>query len=361
LFLEDVEVMNESLDSIPLQKFSKNKNVLHLQPNQNLLAFYFKTVDINHPKELQYRWKLDRFKWSNWNTDTKVNIASDYGKHTFQAQSRNLNWIESDVVSFQFEREKPLFKKTWFIWTFFTVLGLIFLSFIYLYFRRLRKKNKLEKERLQLENNLLTLEQKALRLQMNPHFIFNVLNGIKAMSISDVKTMHKTINKFATLLRATLTNSRKNEITLAEEIHTLKNYIEVEQLMTEKQFSYQIDVKTDMDTEEILIPPMLIQPFVENAIRHGIMVVDRVGVLQIQFETKKDFLYCTIIDNGIGINKSKENKPKSNHQSMALEVTKERIEHLSGANTLIIEEIIDKNNTLAGTKASFKIPLITDY
>jgi ligand-binding sensor domain-containing protein len=361
LFLEEVEVMNENLDSIPLQQFTKQKKILRLESNQNLLAFYFKTVDINHPKELQYRWKLDHSKWSNWNTDTKVNIASDYGKHTFQAQSRNINWIESDIISFSFKREKPLFKKTWFIWTSFTVLGLFFLSFIYLYFRRFRKKNKLERERLQLENNLLTLEQKALRLQMNPHFIFNVLNGIKAMSINDVKTMHKTINKFAALLRSTLINSRKNTITLAEEIKTLKNYIEVEQLMNEKQFSYQIEVKTEIDTEEILIPPMLIQPFIENAIRHGIMAVKHDGKLLIQFKIKNNFLYCTIIDNGIGINKSKENKPKNNHQSMALEVTKERIEHLSGMNTLIIEEITHKDNTLAGTKVNFKIPLITDY
>ena len=361
LFLENVEVMNESLDSIPLQKFTVDKQLLKLKPTQNLLAFYFKTVDINHPNGIEYRWKLDNYKWSNWNSDTKVNIASDYGKHTFKAQSRDLNWMESDVVSFSFNREKPIFKKVWFIWTFFTVLGLFILSIIYLYFRRLKRKNQLEKERLQLENNLLSLEQKALRLQMNPHFIFNVLNGIKAMSINNVSTMHKTINKFAALLRATLTNSRKDSITLAEEIQTLKNYIEVEQLMSEKPFTYQITTKTEMDTEEILIPPMLIQPFVENAIRHGIMAVKRKGELQLFFKTASNFLYCTIIDNGIGINKSKENKVKSSHQSMALQVTKERIEHLSGTNTLIIEEIVSKDNKLAGTKVSFKIPLVTDY
>ena len=361
LFMEDIEVMNESLDTISLDNFIKNKKTLHLKSNQNLLGFYFKTIDINHPKEIQYRWKLDKFKWSNWNSDTKVNIASDYGKHTFQSQSRNLNWIESDTISFQFSREKPLFKKPWFIWTLSSILGLLMLSFIYFYFRRLKKRNNLEKDRLQLENNLLTLEQKALRLQMNPHFIFNVLNGIKAMSINDVKTMHKTINKFAALLRATLTNSRKDNITLAEEVQTLKNYIEVEQLMSEKSFSYKLELKTEMDPEEILIPPMLIQPFVENAIRHGIMAVKREGELFLLFETKNDFLYCTIIDNGIGITKSKENKPKSNHQSMALQVTKERIEHLAKKNTLIITDNIDKNNKLAGTKVFFKIPLITDY
>jgi len=361
LFFEEIEVMNTSLDSIPLQELTSTKHILHLNPNQNLLGFYYKTVDLNNPKELQYRWKIDDYKWSNWNSDTKVNIASDYGKHKFSAQSRNLDWTESEIITLQFNRKKPLLKETWFLWLTSSIFGLLLLLFSLLYFKRLKAKNKKEKEYLQLQNDLLTLEQKALRLQMNPHFIFNVLNGIKAMSISDVKTMHTTINKFASLLRATLTNSRKDNITLAQEVATLKNYIEVEQLMSEKPFTYNLDVKSDLDIEEILIPPMLIQPFVENAIRHGIMAVKRDGELDIQFKTDNHFLYATIVDNGIGINQSKQQKIKNSHQSMALQVTKERIEHLAGTNTLIIEEITDKNNKLAGTKVTFKIPLITDY
>ncbi len=361
LFFEEIEIMNESLDTIPLQKLTNSKQVLQLNANQNLLSFYYKTVDLNNPKELQYRWKIDDSKWSNWNSDTKVNIASDYGKHQFSAQSRNLDWMKSDVVSIQYNREKPLFKKTWFLWLLSSIFGLLLILFSVLYFKRLKAKNKKEKEHLQLQNDLLSLEQKALRLQMNPHFIFNVLNGIKAMSISDVKTMHTTINKFASLLRATLTNSRENSITLAQEITTLKNYIEVEQLMSEKPFTYTLEVISDLDIEEILIPPMLIQPFVENAIRHGIMAVKRKGKLDIQFKTDTHFLYVTITDNGIGIYQSKKEKRKSNHQSMALQVTKERIEHLVGMNSLKIEEITTKNNKLEGTKISFKIPLVTDY
>ena len=361
LFFEEIEVMNESLDSIPLQKLTNTKHLLQLNANQNLLAFYYKTVDLNNPKELQYRWKIDNSKWSNWNQDTKVNIASDYGKHQFTAQSRNLNWIESDTISMQFNREKPLLKKTWFLWVVSSIFGLLVIAFSVLYFKRLKAKNKKEKEHLQLQNDLLSLEQKALRLQMNPHFIFNVLNGIKAMSISDVKTMHTTINKFASLLRATLTNSRENSITLAQEITTLKNYIEVEQLMSEKPFTYNLEVTSDLDIEEILIPPMLIQPFVENAIRHGIMAVKRDGKLDIQFKTDTHFLYTTITDNGIGFLQSKKQKTKNSHQSMALQVTKERIEHLAGMDTLKIEEITTENHKLAGTKVHFKIPLVTDY
>ena len=131
--------------------------------------------------------------------------------------------------------------------------------------------------------------------------------------------------------------------------------------MASRDFTYDIELNSDLDPEEVLIPPMLIQPFVENAIRHGIMPLQRAGDLKIIFKTDNDFLYATVTDNGIGIQQSKKNKPKTDHQSMALQVTKERIESLAGRNTLKIEDVSEKDATLAGTKISFKIPLETDY
>ncbi|MEE9348448.1 MAG: histidine kinase, partial [Flavobacteriaceae bacterium] len=361
LFLENIEVMNQGLDTLLIKNYAKHKKQLHLKPTQNLLGFYFKTIDLNNSKEIQYRWKIDDSNWSPWNTDTKVNIASNYGKHVFYAQSRNLNWLESDPVSFQYHREKPMLQKTWFQWLLLGIITFIIGLFIRQYFKKLKFKNEQIKNQLQLENDLLSLEQKALRLQMNPHFIFNVLNGIKAMSINDTKTMHTTINKFATLLRATLSNSRKDNITLSEEVLSLKNYIEVEQLMAVKPFTYKLNLTTKLDAEEILIPPMLIQPFVENAIKHGINSLKNNGHLEITFATDEHFLKCIITDNGIGIKRSKQEKQKSNHQSMALQVTKERIEHLSGKESMEIIDLSENNKLKTGTEVRFKIPLLTDY
>ena len=207
----------------------------------------------------------------------------------------------------------------------------------------------------------MTLEQKALQLQMNPHFIFNVLNGVKAMAGTKPEKMDATINSFAILLRETLQNSRKEHISLDQEIKALRHYIEVEKLMAQKPFEYAIDIQTTPDAEEILIPPMLIQPFVENAIRHGILKGDKPGKLTIGFTTSKTHLHCSIIDNGLGIFKSQNEKPKTDHQSMALTVTKERLESISGTNTLHILEIKNKDGSIDGTKISFKIPLLTDY
>jgi sensor histidine kinase YesM len=188
-----------------------------------------------------------------------------------------------------------------------------------------------------------------------------VLIGIKAMAPTKLDKMNETVNSFATLLRETLINSRKDTISLDQEIKTIRHYIEVERLMAEKAFEYRIDLKTDLDAEEILIPPMLIQPFVENAIRHGILKGPREGELTVEFTNNEKFLKVTITDNGIGIFSSQQQKLKTDHQSMALTVTKERLESISGKNALEMSEIKLKDGGIGGTTIVFKIPLETDY
>ncbi|WP_160129160.1 ligand-binding sensor domain-containing protein [Kordia antarctica] len=362
LHFENIEVAYKSLDSIDLRDWTNSKKRLQLSADKNNMAFQFRSVDLDNPEAIVYRYKFDEDNWSPWTKENKITFGGlDYGDHTFLAQSRNKDWLESDPIDFKFHIIQPFYKKTWVRNVFWTILGLIAIAIVFLYIKRVKSKNRAIRERLQLENHLLSLEQKALRLQMNPHFIFNVLNGIKGMSRNDITKMDTTINTFAVLLRETLTNSRKDTITLAQEIKTLKNYVEVERLMASKDFAYEIELDSELDPEEVLIPPMLIQPFVENAIRHGIMPLQRPGELKVHFATDNHFLYATITDNGIGIHQSQENKPKTDHQSMALQVTKERIESLAGRNTLKIEEISKKDATLAGTKISFKIPLETEF
>ncbi|WP_298422583.1 sensor histidine kinase [uncultured Kordia sp.] len=362
IHFESIEVAGKNLDSIDLHNWTNADKTLQLSEDQNNMKFQFRSIDLDNPESIVYRYKFDDEDWSSWTKESKITFGGlDYGDHNFMAQSRNKDWLESDSIKFKFYVIQPLYKKTWFKNTVWTILGLIIIYIVYSYIRRVKAKNRAIRERLQLENHMLSLEQKALRLQMNPHFIFNVLNGIKGMSRNDITKMDKTINTFAVLLRETLTNSRKDSISLAQEIKTLKNYVEVERLMASKDFSYEIDLTSDLDPEEVLIPPMLIQPFVENAIRHGIMPLQRSGELKIHFKTDNDFLYATITDNGIGIYQSQQNKTNTDHQSMALQVTKERIESLAGRNTLKIEDVSEKDATLAGTKISFKIPLETDY
>ncbi|WP_103071554.1 sensor histidine kinase [Aquimarina sediminis] len=362
IHFEDVEVAYRSVDSIQLSTWTNSAKVLKLTPNQTELSFSYMTIDLDHPDDVEYRWRLNSSEWSPWSSDHKQNLAGlAYGAHSFSAQSRNYRWEESDPIVFNFFIDSPIYEKAWFQ---FSILGLIILiigGYALSYIRRVKQKNKEERNRLQMQNHLLSLEQKALRLQMNPHFIFNVLNGIKAMGTSNPSRMNTTINTFAVLLRETLYNSRKDDITLDQEIQTLKHYVEIEQLMANKPFTYTITIDSDLDPEEILIPPMLIQPFVENAVRHGILKGSRDGELKIQFHTTEDFLHCTVIDNGQGIFQSQKNKIKTDHQSMALTVTRERLESISGKDSLHIKEILKNDNSVAGTEITFKIPLQTDY
>lgn len=362
LFLEDIKVEFESLDAINLSTWTNSKEILKLNPDQRQVSFSFKTVDLNHPNGVEYRYKLNDNEWSPWSkNNTQDLLELNFGAHDFLVQSRNYRWKESELLTFSFFIESPLHKKPWFQWVLIGVLILGLALLVHHYIKRLKRKNSEEKKRLELENHLLTLEQKALRLQMNPHFIFNVLNGIKAMAPKNPEKMNETVNSFATLLRETLINSRKDTISLDQEIKTIRHYIEVERLMAEKLFEYRIDLKTDLDAEEILIPPMLIQPFVENAIRHGILKGPREGELIIEFTNSDHTLKVTITDNGVGIFSSQQQKPKTDHQSMALTVTKERLESISGANALNMSEIKREDGSIGGTTIVFKIPLETDY
>ncbi|APQ16133.1 ligand-binding sensor domain-containing protein [Maribacter hydrothermalis] len=362
VYFTGVEERYKNIDSLVLKDWTNSNKILQLTPEQTQLGFSFRTVDVDHPNEVEYRTKLDDIEWSPWVKENKQNFAGlAYGAHTFSAQSRNYRWQESEPITFSFFIDSPLYKKDWFQWSVLTLTILVLLGIGLFYIRRIKAKNRAAQEHLKTQNYLLTLEQKALQLQMNPHFIFNVLNGVKAMAGNKPEKMDTTINSFAILLRETLQNSRKEHISLDQEIKALRHYVEVEQLMAQKPFECSFSVDTNPDAEEILIPPMLIQPFVENAIRHGILKGERAGELEIAFTTTKSHLQCSIIDNGMGIFKSQNEKPKTDHQSMALTVTKERLESIAGNNTLKISEIKNEDGSIGGTKISFKIPLLTDY
>ena len=357
IYFEKIEVGFQAVDSIDVNNFA---DVLSLQPKDNNLSFQFKSVDINHPKGVQYRRKLNRGQsdgeFSPWSSEESINFANlRAGNYEFTVQARNMDWIESEPISFKFFIDKPWYEKSWFIATALSGLGLIIILIVVISARRIKQKNRRKVAQLELENHLLSLEQKALQLQMNPHFIFNVLNGIKAMGYEgDTEQMNSTINTFATLLRSILNSSREEEISLQQEVQTLENYLILEQQMAAQAFDYEIKTSSNgIDLEEILIPPMLIQPFVENSVKHGFQHNAIKGKVTVRFEVKGEFLECEVRDNGIGIEQSKLKK-KSHHPSTALKVTKERIESLSKNHQLKIRE--DQ-----GTIVSFRLPLKTDF
>ncbi|HNS30445.1 MAG TPA: tetratricopeptide repeat protein [Tenuifilaceae bacterium] len=179
---------------------------------------------------------------------------------------------------------------------------------------------------LEARKNLSELNYKLLLVQMNPHFIFNSLVAIQALiGKKPEEIAHKYIENFNRLLRLILENSRCKLITMEKELETLRLYIEAQQLRFSSNFTHSIILPDDPEFLEAMIPPMIAQPFVENAIEHGILRSERGGVLIIRFSELDGCICCEVEDNGIGINKALEMARNNNHQSLALKITSERL------------------------------------
>ena len=211
-----------------------------------------------------------------------------------------------------------------------------------------------------MEKNMLEMEQKALRLQMNPHFIFNAMNTVQALiAKKDEKTARYYLAKFSKLMRKILENSRKTLITIHDEIEALENYLNLEQLSNEDNFDYEIIVDENIQTDAYGIPPLLLQPFAENSIVHGIKELNHRGKITINFEWKETFIECSVSDNGRGRLAAKEvrHQKSSYHKSTALVLTQERLASLSDELPVKSFEIIDMKEP-SGTKVILRIPVI---
>jgi anti-sigma regulatory factor (Ser/Thr protein kinase) len=237
---------------------------------------------------------------------------------------------------------------------------LVFFTIVYFRTKKIRKKAELNTE---INKQYAALELKALQGQMNPHFMFNCLNTIKYFITTDNKTAaNKYLGKFSKLIRLFLEHANSNTIPLSEEIHILSLYIEMEQLRLDNSFDFQLNVDPRINLKETEIPAMLLQPFVENAIHHGLRNHIKKGVLTLSIIFENDLLKIIIDDNGVGRKKSAELKQFSakEHTSMGMKLTEERIETLNYIkNTHITLEIIDKVDTQEeqqGTRIIITIP-----
>ncbi len=215
---------------------------------------------------------------------------------------------------------------------------------------------------LTLQKDLAEYEQKALHLQMNPHFVFNCLGSISSFIVQNgTDSAIKYLAKFSKLMRLTLEYSKEPLIPIDKEIESLQNYLELEQLRFNKKFGFNIHKSPDIE-DDMAIPPLLLQPFAENAIIHGLIPKIDKGHLEISFVLEKEHLICTIIDDGMGIYKSQQMKEGSVsvHKSMAIDITKKRLQMIEATTVstarLEIEEL-NENNMITGTKVTLKLPI----
>ncbi len=255
------------------------------------------------------------------------------------------------------------------------VIGLLLLGLVsvilWLNYHRKQRENHLLDNKIRLQESefahkLAETEMTALRAQMNPHFIFNCLNSIKLYTLeNDNLKATEYMTKFSRLIRLVLENSRSERITLANELETLELYIEMEAMRFKDKVAYEITVADDVDTQYIEIPPLLIQPYIENAIWHGLMHKEGGGLITIAVKTlhATSLLQITITDNGIGRAASAALKSKSatKQKSFGLKMTSERIELINQLyktnTTLRIEDLEDSKGNATGTKVIVEIPV----
>lgn len=189
-------------------------------------------------------------------------------------------------------------------------------------------------EKAGVERKLAEYRLEALRAQMNPHFVFNAINGIQSKILQkDPHEAYTYLAKFSQLIRLFLTGTMQQYVALSTEIESIRLYVEFEQLRFDDSFDFELMVSPDLEDEGLQIPSMIIQPFVENAIWHGLMPLkDRKGRVSIKIEKLEEHLLVTVTDNGVGMLKSKSKHRAGGHTSFGIELTRKRIELLTNQN-----------------------------
>jgi len=269
-----------------------------------------------------------------------------------KAKNEDGYWSEPTRVSFSIS--SPFWLTWWFV-SLEILFGVAIVSAVFWY------REKQNRIKLASEKRIVELELKALRSQMNPHFIFNTLNSIQNyIALNDFKSSNEYIVQFATLIRTILHVSEKNVISIQEELDILTMYMDLEKMRFEEQFDYQIEVSDGIDLDYDEIPSMLLQPYVENAIWHGLMNKKGKGQIKIRIIEDGEYLCCTIEDNGIGRVEAAELKLKRNieHKSIGMTVAKERLD-LIGNNGVNLESIdlYDDEGVAKGTKIVIRIKI----
>ncbi len=378
-FIPEEVVHNDYIPPIVISSFKilnevqkktiSDGDTIKLSYNQNFFSFEFAALDYRNPYKNKYAYKLENFDkyWNYCNADKRFAEYTKVVPGTYKLIIKGTNneglWNEKGISIVIIIR--PAWWNTWTFRIFFGILITSILWFIiFRRVRQIRKRNALEKKMLSIEKHFFELEQKALQLQMNPHFIFNSLNSIQSFILNNnVDKAVMYLSKFSQLMRTILANSREQEISIQDEIKSLTYYLDLEKLRFDNKFDYYISLDKSIDAEFIAIPPMIIQPYVENAILHGINHRKDKGKLIITFALNDNYIICNIEDNGVGREKAAEIEKTSGltHKPRGMMIIKERIDLINRQNSEKINvKIIDlKNNdgVSSGTKIEIILPL----
>lgn len=369
-FITEISILNDNFDSSKVKQdgFVYNLPVnLQLPYNANFIAFSFEGLSFETAErpEYQYRLKGLEKEFSEPGKERNFTYANlDDGKYTFEVRSRKSNEKWSDeTASFSFEIKPPFWEEWWFR---ILIVTLFFGSIFLIVNGRIQNIRKEEKEKSELNRKIAEFRLTALRAQMNPHFIFNALYSIQHfITTNEKEAAINYLAKFASLIRLILEKSDKNEIQLSEEVKMLDLYLDLEKLRFDNKFEYAIQVDQAIHEEDTAIPYLLIQPFVENAVIHGVGYKKGNGLISIKFLPCDDenHLLCIVEDNGVGREEAERLKKPSpiKSQSLGLKVNNERLEILNPNKikdtSVKITDLTNEKGDPAGTRVEIRIPI----
>lgn len=363
------------LESIRINgKKQELKSSFRLDKNDNEVEIDYSGVQMTFPQNLEFQTSLSSknqslpysaIKEGVWTAPTKErNIEYrnlEPGKYTFQLRGTVDGKYYTYTQPVTFHVESDFFQSVWLI-GFIGAVGIL-LSALFFNNRYNTLKQNAEQDRKKLiqENKMLTLQQKALQLQMNPHFVFNSLNSIQGLIASEEnQKARKYLQEFSTMMRSVLNQSREETILLTEEVKYLKSYLNLEQMANNNKFDWTVDIDSEIE-DDIRIPTMIIQPFVENAIIHGIKALkERKGKISLTFRMDGSKIICKVVDNGIGRAAASQLK-SSNYKSVAIDVVKERLSSKvksSKQSPIRYIDILDREDNVIGTEVLISIPIM---
>ena len=344
---------------------------LKLSYKQNFFSFEFAALNYDHPEKNKYAYQLIGFdkKKVQLGTDRVINYTNvPPDNYTLKVWASNNDGVWNETG---FELKLIITPPFWATWWFKTIVALVLVGSVFLFFRL--RENRIRKEEARqtaINKQIAEIRMIALRSQMNPHFIFNSLNSIQHfITTHEKEEALRYLSKFSKLIRKILENSRQNTVSVSNELELLQLYIQLEQLRFSNKFDYHIAVDEKIDLENTEIPPLLIQPYIENAIQHGLINKNSKGDLWLSLERNNGLLICKIEDNGIGRDKALqiEQKKVSRHVALGIKVTNERISTLSDLLDYKIEVVIEdlyKSQQYAeealqdvGTRVTISIPV----
>lgn len=365
--MPEVRITSTKIFNETINKRFRSGDTLMLQYSENVFSFEFAALEYSNPARIKYQYKLENFN-REWIERKATQRYAEFahvspGHYIFKVKASNSDgfWSE-EGIHLHIIINPPWYQSWWFRILALLLIGFFVYGIVHLRTRVIRRKHEVQMKYLEFEKKLFALEQKALQLQMNPHFLFNSLNSIQSFIVrNDIDNAIHYLSKFSKLMRITLSNSRESFVSLRDELMALQLYLEIERLRFNDNFEFEIKVDPSIDDSFLEIPPMLLQPYVENAVIHGLMHKAGNGYLRIDISQNDDNLLVLIEDNGVGREKAEQIKQDSGieRKSKGMLITGERLDILNqytqDTYAVQITDLKDENGAALGTRVEIHI------